>query len=111
MSSRREAAGEESPFLGDHESGPWTTGYSLPLFCYDTAGRVMKIFLYALFWMVALPCQGCSAESFKRTIYDVLQNWGEQHCQQEPGRECPEPHDYDEYQRERNVSQTDGGRP
>lgn len=61
--------------------------------------------------MVILLCQGCSRETFQRTVYDTVQNWGEQNCQRDPGRECPEPQSYDEYQRERNPSPTDADRP
>ena len=67
----------------------------------------MKVWLKILLLMAALVCQGCNADTFKRKVYEVFQNWGEQHCQKEPYRECPEPQNYDQYQRERNTIPND----
>lgn len=67
----------------------------------------MKGFLFVPMILVVLLCQGCTADSFKRTVYDIFQNWGDQNCHRDPGRECPEPQSYEEYQRERNAPPAD----
>lgn len=41
----------------------------------------------------------CSAESFKRTGYETLQNIQETQCQKEPSAEYPDRESYDAYQK------------
>jgi hypothetical protein len=101
-----EKRGEESVILGKPGDNVWPIGLMVSLFDYST-GRVMRTFIFVLLLVLLILSQGCSADSFKRTIYDVFQNWGDQDCHRDPGRECLEPKSYDEYQRERNAPSTD----
>ncbi len=98
-----QAAKRESTFLEYHECQVWLTSHSGSLLNYTT-GVTMKAFWLAPVFMVLLLSQGCSADSIKRTVYDIFQNWGDQDCHRDPGRECPEPQSYEEYQRERNAT-------
>lgn len=43
---------------------------------------------------------GCSAQAWKRTSYETLQNINQQQCQETPGTEC-ERQSYDDYQKMR----------
>ncbi len=64
-----------------------------------------KSFFCITVLIVSLLYQGCSTESFKRTLYDMFQSYGEQQCQQDPNATC-EGQNYEEYQRERDAQQT-----
>lgn len=63
----------------------------------------MKAWLSIFSLILALFSQGCSTDSFQRTVYNILQGWQGEQCQRDAGRECPEPQSYDEYQRERDA--------
>jgi uncharacterized lipoprotein YmbA len=43
----------------------------------------------------------CSSESLKRNTYHSLQIMKQRECQQQPGKDCPEPESYNKYEKQR----------
>ncbi len=50
--------------------------------------------------LLAACAAGCSAEAWKRTTYETLQNVNQQQCEETPGADC-ERQAYQDYQRMR----------
>jgi len=43
----------------------------------------------------------CSSESLKRNAYHSVQTMQQRKCQQQPGKDCPEPESYNKYEKQR----------
>jgi hypothetical protein len=43
----------------------------------------------------------CSSESVKRNTYHSLQIMQQRECQQQAGKDCPEPESYNKYEKQR----------
>jgi hypothetical protein len=43
----------------------------------------------------------CSSENVKRSTYNSLHIMQQRECQQQPGKDCPQPESYDKYKKQR----------
>lgn len=54
-----------------------------------------------LILIIPLQLFACSSDSVKRNTYQSLQIMQQRECQQQPGKDCPQPESYDKYQQQR----------
>jgi hypothetical protein len=62
----------------------------------------MNVIVRAACVTICLLSFGCSSERAKRSAYESLQNREQMDCRKNPGSQCPEKQNYDDYQRSLN---------